>query len=67
MARAYGKGGLGGPVDPLASDWKWEKEKRGDTVLSLISAPGACKIEMKNLYFSLFLISVVLLGVSFTK
>jgi len=29
------------------------------TVLSLISAPGACKIEMKNLNFPLFLISVL--------
>ena len=37
------------------------------TVLSLISAPGACKIEMKNLTFSLFLISVIFWGVTFTK
>ena len=32
------------------------------TVLSLISAPGACKIQMKNLNISLFLISVLFGG-----
>ena len=30
-------------------------EERVYTVLSLISASGACKIEMKNINFSLFL------------
>ena len=40
---------------------KRELENKGgrSTVLSLISTPGACKIEMKNYNFSVFFLSVL--------